>query len=131
MFFRRHFSFLIRQIQSNHPTFIRTDADFLSGLRFARTWSACEHPIKSPYCRWVKIRRLPSAEDNGFTDAGNRRIRGVLQRRNHTSKQIRTCNPLIVMIKKIFTAELPDISTHLSLKISLPTTGTALKIYIK
>ena len=44
--------------------------------------------------------RLPSAEDNGFADAGNRRIRGVLQRRNHTGKQIRTCNPLIVMIKK-------------------------------
>ena len=36
LLFRRHFSFLIRQIQSNHPTFIRTDADFLSGLRFAR-----------------------------------------------------------------------------------------------
>lgn len=30
----------------------------------------------------------------------NNRIQGVLQRRNHTSKQIRTCNPLIVMIKK-------------------------------
>ena len=46
------------------------------------------------------MKRVPSAEDNGFTDAGSRRIRGVLQRRNHTSKQIRTYNPLIVMIKK-------------------------------
>ena len=46
------------------------------------------------------MKRVPSAEDNGFADAGNRRIQGVLQRRNHTGKQIRICDPLIGMIKK-------------------------------
>lgn len=46
------------------------------------------------------MKRVSSAEDDGFADAGNRRIRGVLQRRNHAGKQIRTCNPLILMIKK-------------------------------
>ena len=44
MFFRRHFSFLIRQIKSNHPTFIRTDTDFLSGLRFVRIVVGVETP---------------------------------------------------------------------------------------
>ena len=44
MFFRRHFSFLIRQIQSNHLTFIHADADFLSGLRFVRIVVGVETP---------------------------------------------------------------------------------------